>query len=93
MGIDRIRADATLRYRGLSGSDGHGYSLSLDAGLLGSLSGQWQGERLALPWSETSATYHPGVHNGKLYCAMRVSCVACLHSVPLLKMNPWTNGF
>jgi len=65
MGIDRIRADATLRYRGLSGSDGHGYSLSLDAGLLGSLSGQWQGERLALPWSETSATYHPGVHNGE----------------------------
>ncbi|TDT40297.1 hypothetical protein DES49_2063 [Halospina denitrificans] len=66
MGIDRIGADAALRYRGPTGGEGHGYSLSLDAGLLGSLSGQWQGERLALPWSETSATYQPGIHKGEV---------------------------
>ena len=65
MGIDRIGIDATLRYRGSFGGDAHGYLLNLDAGLLGSLSGQWRGERVALPWSETSATYWPSIHNGE----------------------------
>ena len=65
MGIDRIGADMTLRYEGGAGGDGHGYSLNLDAGLLGSLSGQWRGERMALPWSDTSATYWPGIQRGE----------------------------
>ena len=66
MGIDRVSADATLRYRGQAGGDGHGYALDLDAGLLGSLSGRWRGERLALPWSDTSATYWPGIDQGQM---------------------------
>lgn len=66
MGIDRIGTDVTLRYQGTAGGDGHGYALNLDAGLLGSLSGQWRGGRLALPWSETSASYWPGLRKGEL---------------------------
>lgn len=66
MGIDRIDADLTLRYLGAAGDGkGHGYSLSFEAGLLGSVSGQWQGERLAVPWSETSASYWPAIHQGE----------------------------
>lgn len=65
MGIDRLGGDLELRYQGAANGQAHGYSLTLEAGLLGSLSGEWRGERLALPWSDTSAAYLPAIHSGE----------------------------
>lgn len=65
MGIDRLEADMELRYLG-PGDEDHGYAINFDAGLLGSVSGQWRGSRLATPWLRSVEAQWPDINQTRL---------------------------
>ena len=66
MGFDRLAVEVTLRYLGSGSGSGHRYRARFEAGLLGSLEAEWQGQRLILPWPGGAEPQWPAIDQGRL---------------------------